>query len=127
MGGEPTGPGEFPPCPSCGSDRVAPGAITGKGGPLSFSLLEVEISPWKYLPSYPTLEVRQPVWLCLACGLLWSPSIDLAEARRQVGTFGTDALKARTLDPADALPRPASAPEADGRDLPRPSLRTRPK
>lgn len=128
MWSDPPCPAEIPLCPSCGSDRVAPGAIRGNGGPgLGFSLLELEISPWKFIPSYPSLVVEQPVWLCVACGLLWSSSLDLAEARQQIREYGSAALKERTLRPGDALPRPAAAPGADERPFPLPSHPGRPQ
>lgn len=108
-----------PTCPGCGSCRVAPGAIRGDGGgALSFTLLELDVDPWKYIPSYPTLQVEQPVWLCVACGLLWTTSTDLGKARGQIRTYGSAELKARTLDVTESLPRPAAAPGSDLHSFP---------
>lgn len=100
-----------PTCPSCGSRRIAPGAIRADGGgALSFSLLE--------LVSYPMLQAEQPVWFCVGCGLLWTTATDLGEALRQIRTYGSAELKARTLDVTESLPRPAAAPGSDLHSFP---------
>lgn len=112
---------QIPPCPVCTSPRVAPGKATeGSGNAPVFYLQGLEINFWKFTLSFPALRINQPIWLCVACGHLWS-STDLAEARRQIRDFGSEALKARLLEPGETLPRPAAAPKSDDRALPLPA------
>lgn len=113
--------GALPACPACHSLRVARGTLTASNAYyISFSFQEIEIDPWKFIREYPSLKVDPGMWVCVECGLLWS-SIDRTAARRQIEMYGSEAMKVRTLNPAETLPRPASAPELEERNLPLPS------
>lgn len=70
----------------------------------------------------PELQIRNRFWLCLECGLLWSPSVDLKEAKHQIRTFGTEELKAATLTARErGLPLPAGERAATLEKLPVPA------
>jgi hypothetical protein len=90
-------------------------------------LQDLHFGFWQFFASHPTLVVDAPLQLCIVCGLLWSNSIDLAEAKRQICTYGSAELKERTLDSQDALPRPAAAPATNDRTRPRPSAPLEPQ
>ena len=112
-------PATAPVCPACHSSRVAPGTLGSIGETVS-SIDGVQVDPWKLILDYPKVWVEKRSWLCVACGLVWSRSVDLAEARHYIGAYGTEELKTRALDAAETLPRPATAHPAQERDLPLP-------
>jgi len=100
---------------------VASGNASGdRGSSIFFALEGLQINPWKFIPSQPTLLVERPVWLCVACGHFWS-SIDPIKAILQIRTYGSEALKAQLLELGETLPRPAAAPKSDDRALPLPA------
>jgi hypothetical protein len=109
-------------CPACRSTRIAPGKFTDARGGKIFFNLELHINYWKLMWRVPTvLPFDSTASMCLACGLVWTFS-NTVEATSQIREFGTPELKARALEPGDALPRAAAAPSQQGADLPLPSV-----
>ncbi|MFN3649673.1 MAG: hypothetical protein ACK47B_08825 [Armatimonadota bacterium] len=111
-----------PTCPACGSTRVASAVPSGtQGDQPVVAIAGLQIDFWKLIRSYPKLTLREGLKVCVHCGLAWS-SVDVHEARKQIRTYGTEELKALTLDAGDTLPRPTLMPQDEGADLPRPAV-----
>jgi len=78
-------------CSSCGSDHVISGIITG-GEDAYFHPKETKNITLSF--SSPYFYFTGEAFLCINCGFLLA-KIDVSEARKKLGVWGTDALKQR--------------------------------
>jgi len=54
------------------------------------SLAELHVAPWRLISEYPTLPLlNHPFWLCIACGLVWTASDELAKQGTISASSGT--------------------------------------
>ena len=93
---------ETPDCPRCGSQRIAPGRISG-GWPVSFVPDETGSHlrlGFLFLSMAGALRLTRG-FACLDCGLLWT-SVSTLDLQIIIEKSGAGELKARLLDSDEA-------------------------
>lgn len=76
-------------CSACYSERVAKGRIGAFEGPCSFELPPQQKGFWGTFG--PRVELNQPAFLCLDCGVVWT-QVDKRAATEEIASGGNDEL-----------------------------------
>jgi hypothetical protein len=76
-------------CPGCYCDRVAEGKIAGSETQCRFELPSQGTGFWATFG--PSIEVTEPAFLCLGCGMVWT-QMDKKAALKSISGSGNDEL-----------------------------------
>jgi len=76
-------------CPACNSGRVAEGKIGAFDEPTRFELPPQQKGFWGTFG--PKVELKQPAFLCLDCGMVWT-QVDKRAAIEEIARGGNDDL-----------------------------------
>lgn len=86
-------------CPGCYSEKVVEGRIDAFEGPCRFELPPQQPGFWGTFG--PRVELRQPAFLCIDCGVVWT-RVDKQTATEEIAHGGSDEL----LDSLNITVRP---------------------